>query len=375
MQTIETLHAQRIGGEIPAFADRYSLTATEWRDGWLDFSNGRAALAFLLDKHPVQGALVCAYTCSSVPRFLERRGLRVAMFDIGASDAEIAVAAQSLDSPRLVLLPALFGAPPWVDAQWLENELDERDLVVIDAAQTAFGHADFQPSSRGAVFSCARKLTSLPDGAVLSLGPQLQARLEISTPLPTASEAFLFKQIARSLWSTRDPHYEGEALKFNRKSEEAWPETPHGMEVGTKIALERLDSVWHAEKRRRNHDLLCNELRGFVPMLPVEEGTPFSLPIFCSDRNALLARLAEDRIFATGLWTDSVCDPELHRVAAWFRNNLISLPVDQRHEEADMLRIAEAVRHYGPMGSCSMPGRRTSKPLTWFVPSSDSANR
>ena len=331
---------RRVGGEIPASSDRFS-PAVEWGANWLAFSHGRAALAWLLGMRKARSAIVCAYTCPSVPLFFSRRGLCVSMFDVGASTADVVTVALTLPGPRIVLAPALFGAPPWLDVLSLETKLEATDVVIIDAGQTAFGHADFEPPSRGAVFSCPRKLTSLPDGAVLALGGGIH--VEDISALPLATEALSLKETARALWATGDPQHEAEALAYNRQSEKCWPDKPHRMQARSQILLERLDRRWHSATRRANRDFLKNALQGTIPIWAVDEGTPFCLPVFCSKRDSILARLSESRIFASALWPDSVCDPMLHPVAAWMAAHLVSLPVDQRHDESDMLRTAEKV--------------------------------
>ncbi|MEK9662655.1 MAG: hypothetical protein VW644_13150, partial [Alphaproteobacteria bacterium] len=66
-------------------------------------------------------------------------------------------------------MPCLFGDRPWLDVEALAARLGARATVLVDAAQTAFGHLHLAVPANGAVLSCPRKTLDLPDGAVLAL--------------------------------------------------------------------------------------------------------------------------------------------------------------------------------------------------------------
>lgn len=329
----------RLGGEIPAFGDRIGAPQA-WPPNWLAFSHGRAALAWLLDRRPVQSAVYCGYTCATIEEFFRLRKLPAAAFDIGATPAEIAAVAAALPKPRLVLVPILFGAPAWFKIDALKAALDPGDVIVLDAAQTAFGHRDLVVPTGGAVLSCPRKATALADGAVLAVEPGLATDIDA---LPTADYAAAMKLAARALWATERPELERQAVEFNGLSETSWPDRICRISDASRAALERLDAAWHRETRCRNRDHLAAKLKGKVPLWSVTEGTPFSLPIFVGNRRAFLSALHAARVFATPLWPDAPCSADRHPVAAWFAEHLVSLPVDQRHTLADLDRVAASV--------------------------------
>jgi len=330
--------SSRIGGEIPAFCDRIAARQ-RWRSNWLPFSNGRAALAWLLDRKPARAAALCAYTCPSLAAFFRRVNLPIGLFDIGASIDEILRVATDLPAPRVVLVPALFGTAPWLDTTALSLALDGSDVVVIDAAQTAFGHMDFPLPPRGAVLSCPRKTTSLPDGAVLAVGEEVDGLSAIAS-LAVALYPQAMQQAARALWATASIELEKEALRFHRLSEASWPNEPHRMSPESRVLLSHLDRDWHVRTRRANRASLISALRPDLPLWASAEGSPFSLPIFVDNRDELLNCLMDSRIFASALWPDAERDSRRHPIADWCARHLVSLPVDQRHDASDMQRIA-----------------------------------
>lgn len=95
----------RLGGEIPLFSDRYR-EQRRLAANWLAFSHGRAALAWLIERKKPKAALICAYTCPSVPAFLRRSGLAVSFFDVGTAPDEVVALAKRSRGPCLVLIPA-----------------------------------------------------------------------------------------------------------------------------------------------------------------------------------------------------------------------------------------------------------------------------
>jgi hypothetical protein len=337
---MEATEHSRLGGELPLFADRLGERRALARN-WLAFSHGRAALAWLIERRKPKSALVCAYTCPTVPAFLRRAGVTPSLFDVGASAEDVVALTKQMPAPRLLLLPALFGSAPWLDAGKVAKLLGRSATVVIDAAQTAFGHRDFRPPVGGATLSCSRKTTALADGAILALGRGLPVRS--IARLPFAQEATAWKYAARALWATAKPNFELQALESNRFSEGAWPDDPHRISDTSLALFERLDTDWHRSVRRRNAKALADALAGKIPAWITGDATPFSLPIFVRDPDALIAELKTQRIFATRLWPDSEHDPARHPAAAFMVSHLVSLPVDQRYETNDMKRIATAV--------------------------------
>jgi hypothetical protein len=161
--------------------------------------------------------------------------------------------------------------------------------------------------------------------------------------LPIATTAVAAKAAARALWATADVELEDQALALNRRSEESWPDAPHRMTDQSFAMLDRMDREWHKSKRRRNSDALVAALSGLIPVWAVNHGTPFSLPVFVANRDVVLGQLRERRIFATALWPDSWLEAGLHPAAAWLAQHLVSLPLDERHDENDMERVAQAV--------------------------------
>ena len=92
---------KRIGGEISLGIDRVG-NVMPWNRNWYAFSNGRAAIAHLLQGR-ILSISICAYTCPKFVSFLRRRDLEVRLYDVGEEP-------QRAD---WAVIPALFGSAPW----------------------------------------------------------------------------------------------------------------------------------------------------------------------------------------------------------------------------------------------------------------------
>ncbi len=342
MQSAAQLY-ERFGGELPAGCDM-DLPAPATPDAQtLLFSHGRAALAwFVAAKGPFSTVLVCAYICPTVPAFFRRAGFEVRQFDYGETD--LTRLAGQTKGRTLVLLPAAFGMAPWLDAAALAGALGERFAVVIDAAQSAFGHLEFAAPEGGAVLACPRKALALGDGAALRLGQTEAQDQAAMAALPVAAEAAQLKQAARNLFALMDPARESEALALVEKAEAALPDHACRISDASRSLLLRIDARQHASRRLANATILNSELPQLESVLPAGPGIPFIWPFVSQDRSALLSRLHAQRVFATPLWPDAAPRDSAHPRARRLSNELLALPVDQRYSPDDIVRMAALVR-------------------------------
>ncbi len=314
---------RHLGSELPAFSDRMN-GENPLPDDCLAFSHGRAALTWLIQRYQFKSVLICAYTCPSVLHCFQRLGLEIALFDIDDGAAWVADIAARM--PRsLVLIPALFGGGPAFSPSFFSG------WSVVDAAQSAFAHL----SGRYVSLSCPRKTTALADGAILHLPGWSRDELD---GLPLASLAGALKATARMLW--RDGQNEL-AVDFNERAEEAWPLEPCRMSPESVWTLEHMDIAWHETRRRANYNTLAHLLRG-IPHHGVD-GVPFGYPILVPNRDEVLDTLHYESIYATKLWWDAEFDRAKFPVSARYADQLICLPVDQRHTADDMKRVASVV--------------------------------
>ncbi|QGM45245.1 hypothetical protein [Methylocystis heyeri] len=335
--------APAFGGELPLGCDPLLAEPSPLPESCLAFSHGRAALRWLCERSGrFDCAVISAYTCPTVPALLEKIGLRLRLVDVFSADWEQAVGSEK--GRLLVVAPAFLGHEPAVDVSRLAAAVGESGLVVIDAAQTAFGHLSFETAENTAVISGPRKCASLGDGAILRMHRVSEEERARVKRLPWAIEAVAAKLAARSLMACRSPENEPDALAFTARAEAAWPDAPHRVSDSGLWRLSWLDPKAHADARWRNWKALEQALGDHVEILRLPGGTPFNLSILVEDRAAVLARLHAARVFATALWPNARRRHDLHPRAEDLARRLVGLPIDQRYTEADMLELAKRVR-------------------------------
>lgn len=337
------------GGELPLGCDPLAVGLTALGEDCLRFSHVRGALAWLLGaRGPFCSALLCAYTCPELVTFCRDQGLSIGLFDVGEPDP--AALAADLPGPCLLVLPALLGGALNPDPAEVADRLGGGGMVVVDAAQTAFGHLWCRLPPGGAVVSGPRKVTGLGDGAVLRLDGVTAAERAAVEALPVAYGPLAAKLAGRAMMVERSPAAEDEMLALFRRAESAWPATPHRMSGHSRDLLARLDPHAHAERRRANRDRLAAGLEGWVEMVAVSDGVPFNLSVLVEPnrRAGLLAKLGEHRVFATPLWPDSLHDADRHPRAARLAAGLVGLPIDQRYSPGHMDELARRVRQCLP---------------------------
>ncbi len=338
---------ERYGGELPLGSDILLKRPAPLNNSTLLFSHGRAAIAWFLDtRGPFTTAFVCAYTCPSVPDFMKAKGLDIIFYDCGESD--FSILARRAKGKVILLLPALFGMAPWLNVRELSNNLGDRFSIIIDAAQSAFGHLDFTPPLNGAVLSCPRKALSISDGAALQISNICPNDYKMVQALPVADRASTLKERAREILALQDPKREAEALAISAAAENSLPQYACRISELSKRRFLLIDKKKTNQRRIDNATILTAELSDLPLLLPNGPGVPFFWPFAIKNRHAVLDRLHRLRVFATPLWADipllSAAGNRRYPAAHRLSSELVGLPVDQRYSDQDMYKIASLVR-------------------------------
>ena len=262
------LEVPAFGGELPLGCDPLLADPIALSASCLAFSHGRAALRWLCQwRGHFDCAVLSAYTCPTVIDLLDSLGIRMRFVDILHGDWEAVVRTEN--GRLLVLVPAFLGHDPDADLPALATAVGEHGLVLVDAAQTAFGHLLIEELDNVAVLSDPRKCTALGDGAILRMRGVSEAERAFVKTLPWAMGPVAAKISARWLMACRSPANEPDALALVAQAERGWPDTPHRMSDAGLWWLSWLDPHAHARARQRNWAALAQALgdavRGRAP--------------------------------------------------------------------------------------------------------------
>jgi len=335
--------AKRFGGTITMGCDPLLAQPRMFADNLLYFSHGRSAMIWLIQNAgPFASAAICAYTWPEIPRMAGRYGLKVGFFDFGQENIDGVI--ESLPGKCLVIVPVFYGFKPWIDYQAVAKKYQGKAVVLLDAAQTAFGFEDYPLPQGGAVLSCPHKATALNDGAVLAVdGLSVEVKCRQQALMP-AEEFRRIKAEGRRLLASGDDQIEQEGLKLIVQLEETWvSDPPQRMSDLSQQELALLDPLAHARIRRENYLCLKQELGKYLPSVTLPMGVPFAYAALTDDRSRILKELYKRRVFATALWPGAIYEANLHPRAAAHAQRLIALPIDQRYNTRDMEQMAEIV--------------------------------
>lgn len=340
MQFPPTVRA--FGGEIRLGADALLEKPRNLSKDCLAFSHARAALIWLNSRAgPFDCVMLSAYTCPSVPRMYSNLGCSLIFVDLFSDRWEEMI--RRATGRLLVLVPAFLGHDVGVDLLGISKSLENKGIVVVDAAQTAFGHETISVPESVAVLSCPRKCVAVGDGAILRWSELTDVDHAAVAKMPWATNAVAAKLAARALCAWRSPAVEPEMLRLNAEAELAWPDYPHRMSDSGTWFFSWTDPVAHARRRWENWATLSRGLAGRVEIVERYGGTPYNFSILVNQRDEILKRLHSQRVFATALWPDSVHSGNEHPVAADFTRRLIGLPIDQSYSVEDMDEILARV--------------------------------
>jgi dTDP-4-amino-4,6-dideoxygalactose transaminase len=340
--TAGRIDASPIGGFFETHARDDAAAGRSVLEAWTDgrpyaaFVNARSAFASLVAAHPQAAVWLPAFLCHDLAQAADATRIRFYPVREGFEPDLDRVEAEAA-AGDLVLVCAYFGLPVSDRARLaFARRADLR--VVEDRAQAL----DPGPGVAGAwrLYS-PRKLMGVADGGLL-VAPS--ARATPAQPTGRADAAALW---AAPRLRAQDPLGRNNAAwhAANQAKEAAMAVTQAAMTVKSRgiLAATPLDGL--AAARLRNWRALDARLRPWSA-LPTDIGAPplgYVLRLQPDRRDAVLAGLHAERIFAAVHWPRIAApEAEFPREAQWTRE-LITLPCDHRYGPGEMARVAGCV--------------------------------
>lgn len=331
-----------IGGVFPlepteAAPGADSLLAMWSRDASFvhGFGNARSALAWLLRRARPHRLWLPGFICVEAASAAAAAGMAPLWYDVDASLAPLLDEA-ALGPGDAVLAVDYFGRPP--PPEFRAMAARRRDVLWIeDRAQAMAPGVDWGD----VLLLSPRKLLGVADGGLL-VGRGSAPRLP-GPVLPAPADPAL-------LWRPLLERFEDETANARwygsyQASESAQPVTPVAMTALSRAILARSPAGPPCRARRRNFATLARLLPEFAAIGETEpEWAPFGFPMRLADPAAASRILAGSGMFCPRHWaalpSPRESCPGAHDLAA----HLLTLPCDQRYDEAAMVRLATRVR-------------------------------
>lgn len=326
----------------PARAGSY-LDAWRVPDRRVAFANARSAFRALLDLTGSGAVWLPAYICRDMADAVPRERLR--FYSVGQQLApDVGRISGDVRAGDVVLGIDYFGRPPAADFR--DFAASRPDLVFVeDCAQAPLpagaGWGDWR------LFS-ARKVVGVPDGgfivpvsarAVAMAGDFAPVRPDIDRVVAAATPALARfedeRETDNASWSAS-----------NRRREGGETISGCGISLLSWSLLGGLEAAPDARRRRSNFAVLAERLRDVDCALDRDPFyVPFGFPVQvpASSRQGLLEQLFRQRIYPATHWNDLPSPSSHFGPEHELSRRLLTLPCDQRYDEADMHRVADAV--------------------------------
>ena len=325
---------------------------------WL--STGRSAIRFVLSSLKSErtiisaSALIPSFTCNTVAEPFLAEGFNVETIPVSKRlqyDADEIMEMIKSVNPGVVLLHHYFGFQSIKDGSELVRYLRDAGVIVIED-RTQCLYSRFETLGAEFTVGSIRKWGGMPDGgfAVRENG--------IFADKPEKQDEILEKAKAQASYAKYRYLFGGEGEKeyFLKKYQEAenileaqkdyYKACKLSMSVQAGMNLPML-----REKRRTNYSVLLNglyECRTIEPLLSElpRSVVPLYFPITVEDRSKLQLFLRKHQIYAPIIWPKPDMFGDVCQNAEFLYRHLLCIPIDQRYDVDDMLRIVETIQQF-----------------------------
>lgn len=300
-------------GEIGGYFGLESRGDAFLHDEGICLNSGCSALRYLIRAEGILRLHVPRYTCGSVHAAVRKENCEIIPYDIGADWMPTEV----FPDDDYILFNNYFG----VSGKRVRQMAKRYRRLIVDAAQA------FYASSQGfATFYSPRKFFGVPDGGILCGYKSTDCVPEQGVSWNKA--VHLLKRVDVSgAFGYED---------FRENERKIADEPILKMSRLTRVLMGNIDCDLAAKRRLANFNYLRQQLPSSFPYALAEDDVPMVYPYITADPE-LRARLISDKIFVASYWPGVINTGLL-------KEHILPLPIDQRYNEEDMMRIVKAVK-------------------------------
>lgn len=192
-----------------------------------------------------------------------------------------------------------------------------------------------------------RKWFPLPNGGVLYSKNQLDADgLEVCT-----DNAKTYAMALKDLYLFKGYDFNSAYRKIFAESEQSLQDNPEPKLISdfSKFILSCQSVSQIIEKRKTNYKNLAKKLAGLglYPVVKLDGGCPFVLPLRVKHRDVFRKYLIDNRIYCAVHWPKDEFSNSQRSTAELNSDTLISLPIDQRYGGAEIEYIFNTISSFG----------------------------
>lgn len=291
----------------------------------LPVNSGRTAIWAALQQFPSDLVFLPRYNCPTVFKLLVSLGYRVRFYDV--DDRLCPILTPDVAGDAVVVLVNYFG----LTYDRLKPFFNDFPNIIIDNSQ-AFFCAPYLADGVFNIYSC-RKFFGVPDGGYV-IGRRFHTIPELEREYSYDRMLFLVKSAELGTHAAYPASLENELYIGSSFL---------GMSVLTEKILAASDVETIQLKRRRHFELLAVELSDIQQAdWQLSEAVPYCFPLLLD--TDIRSELIQTHIYVATLWQHLIDDPKADAVSYRMSKFCHFLPIDQRYDEADMLKLISMVR-------------------------------
>jgi dTDP-4-amino-4,6-dideoxygalactose transaminase len=297
--------------------------------------------------------LMPSYLCPSMIIGLERLNINYDFYNI---NKDLSIDTNSIDELmkdkkiRAVLFVNYFGFYHREETLNYLKSLKKKGLVLIEDAVQMLWFNKAKNFIGDFVFNSYRKFLPVDGSALLGKRLSVDISDEESGYAKTVSEARLLKTSFIKDASCEEENF----LKLYSKAEHEYYENivPRKMIFKNKEILNNCDLVSIKEIRIKNFKFLEKELQAVKEIEPLFKSinikeAPLGFAVFAKNRDELRSFLRKYSIFAPVHWNlNGEVWATNYKDSLFVSNNILTIPIDQRYDYKDMLKIVELIKEF-----------------------------
>lgn len=317
---------------------------------------GRDAIGYIADllKRKSGILLMPAYCCDSMVQPFIVRGWKVEYYPINTDfsvDIEFIISAFSKNSHDALLLMNFYGISDTNKSINLIRTRCRNLQIIEDITHVIFDVENIYSEQVDYYIGSIRKWMGITDGAIV-----ISTKKEIPEIEYQQSDFVTLRQ--KGLCIKEQYHHSNDSSikliyrNFLSDAENSLDngKIPHSISPTSQYMLDHINFAPLKNKRKLNTQLLLKLLKT-IPKINfplnidlILENTPFSLPILVNDRDKIQKAMAERGIYVAVLWPLNEDARKKSDYAAELEKTMLSIPVDQRYEAADMEQIYNVIK-------------------------------
>lgn len=317
---------------------------------------GRDAIGYLADFLPKKTEIVLmpSYCCDSMVDPFIFRGWKVIYYPIN-SDFSIDVNyLQSLIKkmkPDVILIMNFFGISNTINVVNIIKQDNPELQIIEDITHILFDLDKLCSQQVNYYVGSIRKWIGIPDGAIV---------ISNNNKIPVINYVENnFVNLRRTGLNLKEDYLHTNSQTIKILFRKILLEAENSLEKGkipycispeSQSILQNLNTASLKKARKWNAITLLQKLKT-IPQISfpinidrIYENTPFSIPIFISNRDEIQKEMAENGIYVAVLWPLSDEARKISPISVEIENTILSIPIDQRYDFADMDNIFNVIK-------------------------------